>query len=141
MVYPHQWSPISCRSSAGQRKFASQRPTFYHCATPPTAYSVLCSKAVLHTHARTHTHTCSLALFLGLPTSAGTRRVKLIWILLKQETVSGVGISWAICKSAPSSRQITVPAPHHSVFTHGCPSCRPTNSVKALKVCCPNFLE
>ena len=26
------------------------------------------------------------------------------------------GISWAICKSAPRSRQITTPAPHHSVF-------------------------
>ena len=25
-----------CRSSAGQGKFASQRPTFYYCATPPT---------------------------------------------------------------------------------------------------------
>ena len=42
---------------------------------------------------------------------------KPIWILLKQETVSGSGISWAICKSAPCSRQITTPAPHHSVFT------------------------
>jgi len=31
--------------------------------------------------------------------------------------VSGSGISWAICKSAPRSRQITTPAPHHSVFT------------------------
>jgi len=30
--------------------------------------------------------------------------------------VSGSGISWAIRKSAPSSRQITTPAPHHSVF-------------------------
>ena len=29
MVYPHKWSPISCRSSAGQGKFAGQRPTFY----------------------------------------------------------------------------------------------------------------
>jgi len=29
---------------------------------------------------------------------------KHIWILLKQETVSGSGISWAICKSAPRSR-------------------------------------
>ena len=29
-------SPISCRASAGQGKFAGQRPTFYHCATPPT---------------------------------------------------------------------------------------------------------
>ena len=39
-----------------------------------------------------------------------------MWILLKQETLSGSGISWAICKSAPRSRQITTPAPHHSVF-------------------------
>ena len=30
--------------------------------------------------------------------------------------MSGSGISWAICKSAPQSRQITTPAPHHSVF-------------------------
>jgi len=42
--------------------------------------------------------------------------VKPIWILLKQETVSGSGISWAVCKSAPRSIQITTPAPHHSVF-------------------------
>ena len=36
---------------------------------------------------------------------------------MKQETVSGSGISWAICKSAPRSRWITMPAPHHSVST------------------------
>ena len=42
---------------------------------------------------------------------------KPIWILLKQETVSGSGIGWTICKSAPCSRQITMPAPHNSVFT------------------------
>ena len=48
--------------------------------------------------------------------------------------MSGSGISWAVCKSARRSRQITTPAPHHSVFLQtGCPSCRPTNSVKALK--------
>ena len=30
----------------------------------------------------------------------------------------GSGISWAICKqSAPRSRQITTPTPHHSIFT------------------------
>ena len=56
------------------------------------------------------------ALFLGLPRWAGTRKVQPIWILLKQETVSGSGISWAICKSAPRSRQITTLAPHHSDF-------------------------
>ena len=81
-----------------------------------------------------HTHTRLMALCPGLPRWAGTRKVKPIWILLKQETVSGSGISWAICKSAPCSRQITMPAPHHSVFLQvGCPSCHPTNSVKALK--------
>jgi len=54
--------------------------------------------------------------FSGLPGWAGTRKVKPIWILLKQETVSGSVISWAICKSAPRSRQITTPTPHCSVF-------------------------
>jgi len=48
--------------------------------------------------------------------------------------VSGSGISVATCKSAPRSRQITTPAPHHSVFLQaGCPSCHPTSSIKALK--------
>ena len=74
-----------------------------------------------------------MAIFPGLPRWAGTRKVKPIWILLKQETVSSSGI-WAICKSASRSRQITTPVPHHSVFLQaGCPSCRPTNSIKALK--------
>ena len=82
---------------------------------------------------QTHTHTRLTAIFPGLPRWASTRKVKPIWILLKQE-VSGSGNSWAICKSAPCSRQITTPTPHHSVFLQaGCPSCRPTNSVKALK--------
>ena len=30
--------------------------------------------------------------------------------------MSDSGISWAICKSASRSRQITTPAPHYSVF-------------------------
>ena len=81
-----------------------------------------------------HTHTRLTALCPGLPRWAGTRKVKPIWILLEQETVSGSDISWAICKSAPRSRQITAPALHYSSFVQaGCPSCRPTNSVKALK--------
>jgi len=53
---------------------------------------------------------------LGLPGWACTRKVKPIWILLKQETVSGSGISWAICKFAHRSRQITMPTPQRSVF-------------------------
>ena len=53
-----------------------------------------------------------------------------IWILLKHETVSGSGISWAICKSAPRLRQITMPVPHHSVFYRldAFPSTQPTAS-------------
>jgi len=62
-------------------------------------------------------NTCLTALCPGLPVWASTRKLKPIWILLKQETVGGSGISWAICKSAPRPRQIPVPAPHHSVFT------------------------
>jgi len=41
------------------------------------------------------------------------------------------GLSWAICKqSAPGSRQITMPAPHHSVFcrTDALPAAQPTAS-------------
>ena len=66
---------------------------------------------------RACTHTRLTALFPGLPGWAGTRKVKPIWITLKQETVSGSGICWVICKSAPRPRQITTSAPHHSVFT------------------------
>ena len=57
--------------------------------------------------------------------------VKPIWILLKQETVSGSGISWAICKSAPRSEQITTPTPHHSEFFYrpdALPAAQPTAS-------------
>jgi len=44
--------------------------------------------------------------------------------------VSGSGISWAICKSAPCSRQITMPAPHPSVFYRpdALPATQPTVS-------------
>ena len=41
----------------------------------------------------THTHTRLTALFPGLPGWASTRKVKPIWILLKQEAVSGSGIT------------------------------------------------
>ena len=71
------------------------------------------SASAVVTH--THTHTFNGPL-------SRTNRVsryqkgKPMWILLKQETVSGSSICWAICKPAPRSRQITTPAPHHSVF-------------------------
>ena len=81
----------------------------------------------------THTHTRLTALCPGLPRWAGTRKVKPIWILLKQETLSGSGISWAICKSAPRSRQITTPAAHHSVFTGQMPFLQPNQQCQSTK--------
>ena len=69
--------------------------------------------------------------FPGLPRWASTRKVKLpIRISLKQETTSGSGISWAICKSASRSRQITMPVPHHIVFYRpdALPAAQPTAS-------------
>ena len=50
--------------------------------------------------------------------------------LLEQQIVSGSGISWVICKSAPCSRQITMPAPYHSVFYRpdALPAAKPTAS-------------
>ena len=76
------------------------------------------------------THTCLTAICPGLPGWAGTRKVKPAWILLNQERVTGSGISWDICKSAPRSRQITTPAPHHSVFYRlgAIPATQPTAS-------------
>ena len=45
--------------------------------------------------------------------------------------MSGSGISWDICKSAPRSRQITTPVPHHSIFYR--PDARPAAQPTASK--------
>ena len=91
---------------------------------------ILCFMLVLANN--THTHP-----FNG-PLSRTTRvsryqKGKTVWILLKQETVSGSGISWAICQSAPRYRQITTPAPHHSVFYR--PDALPATQPAASKHC------
>jgi len=76
-------------------------------------------------------HTRLTALCPGLPGVSQYQKGK---TNLEFTEARDSGISWAICKSAPCSRQITMPTPHHSVFLQArCPSCRPTNSVKALK--------
>jgi len=73
-------------------------------------------------------------LFPGLPGWAGTRKVKPIWILLKQETVEW---QWhqlghmQVCTSLQTdNHDSTSPL---SFLQAGCPFCHPTNSVKALK--------
>ena len=86
----------------------------------------------------THTHIRLTALCPGMPGWAGTRKVKPIWILLKQETMSGSGISWTICKSALCSIQIDTPAPHHSVFYRpdALPAAQPTASKHSVAKSC-----
>ena len=103
---------------------ANQPPAFRHC---PTTYAdfhcplyhwcvPFCSFYLPAMKPHAHTHTRLTALCPGLPRWASTRKVKPIWILLKQETVSSSRIHWTICKSTPRSRQITTPAPHRWVF-------------------------
>ena len=95
-------------------------------------------KMATHTHARTHVRLMEFCP--GLPGWTGTREVKPIWILLEQESVSGSGISWTVCKSAPRSRQITTPAPHHSVFTGRMPFLPPNQQCQSTEGNC-HWLE
>ena len=75
----------------------------------------------------THTHPFETALCPGLPRWAGTRKVKPIWNYWSKRqwvTVASAG------PYAPCSRQITTPAPHHSVFYRldAFPAAQPTAS-------------
>ena len=97
---------------------------------------------VLHTHTHTHTHTqpfyCSAGICPGLPGWAGTRkvkpgRVKPIWIYWSKR-------QWVAVASAGLYASLHLISDNHanipplSFLQAGCPSCRPTNSVKALNV-------
>jgi len=101
-----------------------------YCTSHVTTPDIECTRTNEYTNSRL------TALCPGLPGWAGTRKEKPIWILLKQETVSGSGISWAICKFAHRSRQITTPAPHHSVFYRpdALPAAQPTVSKHWRKI-------
>jgi len=94
---------------------------------------LITSRPVMYSRSYTHTHMHLMTLSPGLPGWATTRKVKPVWILLKQETVNDSGISWAICKSALHFRQITTQHPTTQFLQAGCPSWCLTNIVKALK--------
>jgi len=95
-----------------------------------------------HQEGKTHTHTHTTVLLLVWNMSRSTRvsryqkgktkKVKTNLDLLEQEIVSGSGICWAICKPAPHADNHANILPL-SFLQAGCPSCRPTNSIKALK--------
>jgi len=81
---------------------------------------------------KAHTHTKLTALCPGLPGWGGTKKAKPIWILLKEETVSGSGISWEICKTAPRSRQITM-HPTAQFFTGRMPFLPPNQQCQSTE--------
>jgi len=114
----HEWQP-ACTTSTSQVK-SSQ-----------VAFNKM-KVTSAHTHTHTHTHPFN-GLCPGLPGSAGTRKVKPM-ISLKQETVSGSGISRAVRKSAPRSRQITTLAPPPlSFFTGRAPFLPPNQRRQSIE--------
>ena len=118
VIFRCQWHWLRCRTNCLQSYAPSD--TENNRRTSTSLVPRLCLTFSNNSSTHTHTHP-----FNG-PFSGNTRvsryhKGKPIWILLKQETVSGSGICWAICKSAPCSRQITTPAPHHSVFIRRMP--------------------
>jgi len=99
---------------------------YYYIGVETTAFS-----ALMLLVGRQEGHpACKKRLTALFPVLPSTRKLKPMWILLKQETVSGSGISWTICKYAPCSRQTTTPAPHQSVFYRldALPAAQPTAS-------------
>ena len=89
----------------------------------------------MKTHTHTNTHRESFNGLLSRTTWVGRyQKDKPFWILLKQRWWGGSGISQTVCKSfAPCSRQITMPAPHHSSF-YG-PDALPVAQPTASKHC------
>jgi len=115
----------SCRNSAC-RNNDCRNTACRNSADPP----LHCSLHNIHRALDTHTHT---PVCLGLPRWASTRKVKPIWISLKQETVSGSGISWAICKSAPRSTHSHTSTPPLSFFTGRMPFLPPNQQCQSTE--------
>jgi len=119
----HHWLGMSSQEKLWHTAF--YKSDTLSCDWPTTA-----SKHRRQTHTDTHTHPFNGPLSRTIRVSRYQKgKTNLDFT---EARVSD--ISWAICKSAPRSRQITTPAPHYSGFLQArCPSCRPNNSVKALK--------
>ena len=82
-----------------------------------------------HTHTHTHTHVFN-GPFSGTTRVSQNQKGKTNLDFTEARDSECSGISWAICKSATRSRQITMPAPHHSVFYRpdALPAAQPTAS-------------
>jgi len=64
MAYPHKWSPISYKSSAGQRKHIGQRPMLYRWTTSLMTRPLLINSSSHHPAARQTFHPADNELFI-----------------------------------------------------------------------------
>ena len=98
---------------------------------------------LLMTHTEWHTHSLRFnGHFPRGPGLAGTS-MSPFWILLKLRMMEVVsGDNWSSCKMCKAPVKMSPPTNQHPVFLQaGCPSYRPTNSVKALKGKTSNILS
>jgi len=101
--------------------------------TPPAPWGRHSNK-VKYDQKNTHTHTRLTALFPGLPRSASTRKVK---TNLDFTEARDSELQWyqlghtQICTSLQTDNHASTPPLRF--LQAGCPSCCPTNSIKALK--------
>ena len=73
------------------------------------------------------------ALFSRTTTISRHHKGKSFWILMKQEMMGGTRISWTVMQIISTSLQTDNHSSLLSFLQARCTSCRPTNSVKALK--------
>ena len=124
MAYPHKcWSPISYKSSTGQRKHIGQRPMLCHWTTPPTMLPVVVTE-------RNH-HNRFTVLFRDHPGEPVPEEN--FWTLWCKGRLTEADTQTIQLGATPS--RLTSAHLHHPAISlqAGCPSCRHTNGVKALK--------
>jgi len=101
--YTTQWARFSYRQR-GNSRYQTSPPVQCYPHTHNSTWIRSANQPPQWLWEITHTHPLNGPLFRTTRVSR-YQKVKRIWILQKQEKVSGSGISWAICKSAPRSRQ------------------------------------
>jgi len=141
----HSWShSATCRSTSLHRAWTrsrsspSSRSRSALCCRVSSSFDTKRERSRINssatwqiTKSHTYTHPFYGPLWFcpGLPDEPEPERYnqegKINLDLLEQEIVNGSGISWAICKSAPWLKHITMPASHHSVFTGPMPFLQP----------------
>ena len=126
---------VCCKKSTLQLNYSTSRAETTPKPVPIAKFAAEFLSA-RHTHTHTQSFYCSSGICPGLPRWAGTRKVKIrkvkpIWIYWSKR-------QWvAVASAGPYTSLHLIPDNHGNIsplsfLQAGCPSCRPTNSVKAL---------